>query len=447
MNVLWRLSYFMLAQLYMIILGMIMKLALALTLSAALLMRCSAANAPETKTASTFDSTAMDSLLSGAVERGDIIGTSALVFDEGQVVYQGAFGLGDRERNTPVNMDTVWRIYSMTKPVTSVVIMDLQEEGKLKLSDPVSKYIPELADMKVAKMGEDGKPAFEAQARPMTLEDLMLHRSGLGYGIFGPVNPVAAAYEKAGLVTPDETLETKMTKLSKLPLMFQPGEAWYYSYGIDVLGRVAEVVEGKSLGEIMEDRIFEPLGMTETGFTLRPDQVARFVSNYYVTEDGSYALAEDGQQSLFANTDNKFQSGGGGLVSTLGDYVKFAEMMLQGGIYKGHRVLEEATVALMMQDHMGQDKPYLQPWLGPTQNSGFGYGGSVQIADTSEQLALNGKSAGQWGWSGAARTEFYIDRPNDAFGIIMLQFFSAQDPKIHADFRALAYEQTKGNTQ
>jgi len=181
---------------------------LAVTLSAALLMGCSAAVTP-TATASKFDRAAMDTLLSQAVSSGDVIGTSAMVFDEGQVVYQGTFGLGDRERNVPVDMDTVWRIYSMTKPVTSVVIMDLQEEGKLKLSDPVSKYIPELANMRVAKMGEDGTPSFEPQARPMTLEDLMLHRSGIGYGIFGPINPVAVAYEKAGLVTPDETLWTR----------------------------------------------------------------------------------------------------------------------------------------------------------------------------------------------------------------------------------------------
>jgi len=252
------------------------------------------------------------------------------------------------ERNTPVDMDTVWRIYSMTKPVTSVVIMDLQEEGKLKLSDPVSKYIPELANMMVAKIGDDGQPSFEPQRRPITLEDLMLHRSGMGYGIFGPVNAVAAAYEKAGLVTPEDNLESKMTKLSKLPLMFQPGEGWYYSYGIDVLGRVAEVVEGKTLGEVMNARVFEPLEMTETGFGLRPDQKARLVSNYYIAKDGSFALAEDGQKSPYSNPEHRFQSGGGGLVSTLGDYAKFAQLMLDGGIYKGHRVLDEATVELMM---------------------------------------------------------------------------------------------------
>ena len=420
-----------------------------LTLSAMLFVGCSSdtMSKPKTPKALKFDVTAMDTLLSEAVSSGDVVGTSAMVFDEGEVVYKGAFGLGDRERNTPVDMNTVWRIYSMTKPVTSVVIMDLQEEGKLKLSDPVSKYIPELANMRVAKIGDDGKPSFEPPMRPITLEDLMLHRSGMGYGIFGPLNPVAAAYEKADLFTPEETLETKMIKLSKLPLMFQPGEGWYYSYGIDVLGRIAEVVEGKSLGEIMDERIFEPLGMTETGFTVRADQKARFVSNYYVTEDGSYAVAEDGQNSPYLNPENKFQSGGGGLVSTLGDYAKFAQLMLEGGVYNGHRVLDEATVKLMMQDHMGQDKPYLLPWLGPEKMSGFGYGGSVEIADTPEKLAQTGKAKGQWGWSGAARTEFYIDPASNAFGIIMLQFFSTEDPQIHADFRALAYAQTKNSTK
>ena len=421
----------------------------ALTLSAILLMGCSSATTPETQdiSAPAFDTAAMDKLLSEAVNNGDVIGTSALVFNEGHTVYQGTFGLGDRERNTPVTMDTVWRIYSMTKPVTSVVIMDLQEEGKLKLSDPVSKYIPELANMQVAKMGEDGKPAFEPQARPMTVEDLLLHRAGLGYGIFGPVNPVAAAYEKAGLLTPEENLETKMTKLSKLPLMFQPGDAWYYSYSIDVLGRIIEVIENKTLGEVMDERIFDPLGMDETGFGVRPDQRSRFVSNYYITEEGSFALAEDGQSSPYLNSDNKFQSGGGGLVSTLGDYAKFAQMMLEGGIYKGHRVLDETTVELMMQDHMGQNKPYLLPWLGPKKMSGFGYGGSVEIADTPEKLAQSGKGKGQWGWSGAARTIFWIDRPNNAYGIIMLQFFSAEDPKLHDEFRSLAYAQTKGTSE
>ena len=395
-----------------------------------------------------FDTKAMDSLLSKAVSSEDVIGVSALVYDDGETVYTGAFGLRDRENNKPVTHDTVWRIYSMTKPITSVIIMDLQEEGKLSLQDPVSKYIPELANMQVASLGEDGNPKFTPQRRPMTLEDLMLHRAGLGYGIFGEVNPVETLYAKAGLFTPSEKLDVKMQKLSQLPLIGQPGAAWYYSYSIDVLGRIAEIVTEQSLGEIMQDRIFGPLGMDETAFYVKPELHDRFVTNYVLKKDGSFErIKGDANNSLFNTnaylTKNAFQSGGGGLVSTLDDYAKFAQMMLDGGIYKGHRVLDEAIVNEMMSDHMGDNPTFLFPWLGAQTNKSFGYGGSVVIQETPEQMASLGQGLGQWGWSGAANTTFWIDRKNKSFGILMLQFFAEEDPALHNDFKALAYAQTK----
>ena len=164
---------------------------------------------PTQSTASKFDASTMDDFLSNAVTSGEVIGVSALIFKSGQSVYKGAFGLRDREQNKPVELDTVWRIYSMTKPITSAVIMDLQDEGKLSLSDPVIQYIPELVDMLVAQKGEDGKPVMAPQKQPMTLEDLMLHRAGLAYGIFGDVNPVETLYAKAGLFTPVKPLKPK----------------------------------------------------------------------------------------------------------------------------------------------------------------------------------------------------------------------------------------------
>ena len=395
-----------------------------------------------------FDTKAMDSLLSKAVSSEDVIGVSALVYDDGETVYTGAFGLRDRENNKPVTHDTVWRIYSMTKPITSVIIMDLQEEGKLSLQDPVSKYIPELANMQVASLGDDGNPKLTPQHRPMTLEDLMLHRAGLGYGIFGEVNPVETLYAKAGLFTPSEKLDVKMQKLSQLPLIGQPGAAWYYSYSIDVLGRIAEIVTEQSLGEIMQDRIFGPLGMDETAFYVKPELHDRFVTNYVLKKDGSFErIKGDANNSLFNTnaylTQNAFQSGGGGLVSTLDDYAIFAQMMLDGGIYKGHRVLDETIVNEMMSDHMGDNPTFLFPWLGAQTNKSFGYGGSVVIQETPEQMASLGQGLGQWGWSGAANTTFWIDRKNKSFGILMLQFFAEEDPALHNDFRALAYAQTK----
>ena len=393
-----------------------------------------------TTTATAFDTAAMDDLLSGAVERGDVIGVQALVFDDGKTVYRNSFGLADRERNVPVKSNTVYRVYSMTKPVTSALIMDLMEEGKLKLTDPASKYIPQLAQMKVVSLGADRKPAYADQTRPMTIEDLLLHRAGMAYGIFGG-NPIEEAWQKAGLFDPQTPMSANMDKMPALPLLGQPGEQWFYSYSIDILGRIAEVITGQNLGEAMNERFFEPLGMSETAFQVSADLKPRFASNYFLQPDGSFVLAEDGQTSPFT-MDGKFESGGGGLTSTTEDWLKFARLLLNEGEYEGTRILEAETVRLMMRDHLG-DTPTLLPWIGGETGAGFGYGGSVQITATPEQETASGRYPGQFGWGGAARTNFWVDPQNDAIGIIMLQFFGGEDPQIHDDFQALTLAQTR----
>lgn len=390
----------------------------------------------------TFDAAAMDSLLSGAVERGEAPAASALIFDGGQVVYKNAFGLASVERGEPLTTDSVVRIYSMTKPVTSAAIMKLVEDGKIALSDPASQYVPQLATMQVLTGADEaGNPIFTAQSNPMTVEDLLLHRAGLAYGIFGQINPVEGLYESADLFNVDETLAQKMDKLGQLPLVAQPGEAWYCSFSIDVLGRIIEVASGQNFEDYLQDNFFDPLGMNDTGFYVRPDQQARFVSNYALTEDGSFALFDDSQDSDFVG-EKAFKSGGGGLVSTLGDYARFCEMMLRGGALDGRRYLSEASVKAMMTDQMDADDAFLFPWF-KDGNVRFGYGGSVVVSDTTEQVAVSGHAEGQWGWSGAARTTFYIDPSSDAFAIIFLQYFVADDPALHDQFRALAYAQTK----
>ncbi len=397
-----------------------------------------------------FDTKAMDALLSNAVANGDVPGVSALVFDDGHIVYKGAFGLRDVERKQPVEIDSVFRIYSMTKPITSALIMDLQEEGKLNIDDPVSQYIPELANMKVATLGPDGTPVLVDQNPQMTIKDLLLHRAGMGYGIFGDMNAVESLYAKAGLfelgeAETDEDLSVKMQKLSQLPLIAQPGTAWYYSYSIDVLGRIAEVVTGQKLSELFEARFFKPLGMTETAFYVRGDQKARFASNYTQTPEGQYVLQDDGQTSDYLRK-RAFESGGGGLVSTLEDYAKFAELMLNKGEYRGTRILSISTVEAMMTNQLDPDDTSMFPWILGDTNAGFGYGGSVHIANDPAQIKKSGKAIGQWGWSGAARTNFWIDPESNAFGIIFLQFFSPEDPKIHDDFHAMVYAQTSGQS-
>ena len=399
---------------------------------------------------SPFDQDRMDALLSNAVKTGEVIGVSALVFDEGAVVYRGAYGLGDRERATPVMLDTVWRIYSMTKPMTSVLIMDLVEDGLIALDDPVSNYIPEVEQMRVAERAADGSVSLVPPKRPMTIQDLLLHTSGLGYGIFGPISPLENMYVEADLFNlqagpdgPQETMAAKIEKVVNIPLLGHPGEQWFYSLSIDVLGVIIERVTDMSLADAFDERLFDPLGMNETGFQVRPDQKARFVSNYTQTEDGTFTLVEDGQTSPFLN-DPVFMSGGGGRGSTLDDVAKFAQMMLDGGIYEGTRILETDTVALMMRPHTDPDIPYLLPWIGNDTGALFGYGGSVQVNPSEDLQKRRGRYPGQWGWGGAARTNFYVDPQNNAFGIIMLQFFSKDDPALHGAFQSLALEQTKG---
>ena len=389
-----------------------------------------------------FDTAAMDNLFTEAVASGEVVGVSALVFDEGKVVYKGAFGQADRERNVDVDFDTVFRIYSMTKPITSALIMDLQEDGLLSVDERASKYIPELANMQVATIRDDGSIALEPQNEPITIKDLLLHRAGLGYGISGPVNPIEEQYIAANLFERTVPLPEKMQALSQLPLMAQPGEGYFYSYATDVLGRIAEIAGNDSLGNLMETRFFKPLGMTETSFQVRPDQKSRFASAYLLQADGSYVLAEDGQTSAFLD-EAIFQSGGGGLVSTLGDYAKFTQMMLSEGELNGTRILEVSTVKTMMQDHLDPDDKAFLPWVKGDTGLGHGYGGTVVTNPTPKLRQSMGYHIGQWGWGGAARTQFYVDPENDAFAIIMLQFFGGEDPSIRHRFRALAYEQTQ----
>lgn len=392
--------------------------------------------------AASFDVAAMDNLLSSAVSRGDVIGVQALVFDEGQTVYRNSFGLADRERNIPVKPDTVYRVYSMTKPVTSALIMDLMEEGKLKLSDPAAKFIPQLAQMKVVSLGPDGRPKYEDQTRPMTIEDLLLHRAGMAYGIFGG-NPIEDAWAQASLFNPQTAMAENIDKMPLLPLLGQPGEQWFYSFSIDILGRIAEILTGQTLGEAMQERFFDPLGMTETSFKVSAELKPRFASNYVLQEDGSFGLADDAQTSPFT-LPGKLESGGGGLTSTTDDWLKFARMLLNEGVYEDGRILEAETVRLMMRDHLG-DVPSLLPWIGGDTGAGFGYGGSVQMTSTPELEAKAGRFPGQFGWGGAARTNFWVDPENNAIGIIMLQFFSPTDPQIHNDFQALALAQTRND--
>lgn len=415
------------------------SLSAALLLSATLLSSCGEDTNTADTAAPTFDKAAMDNLLSGAVESGQTVGTSALVFDEGEIVYTGAFGFADKENAVPMSENTVVRIYSMTKPIMSVIILQMVEEGKIALNDPASKFIPEIGQMRVFDgMSAQGAPQFREPARDITIHDLLTHTSGIAYGIFGGSDPADTAYAQSGLLAPNTTIAQKMTILGNLPLVADPGTIWYYGFNTDVLGRIAEVVDEKPLEQIFDDRIFDPLGMDETGFMVRPDQEARFAQVYMMSEQGWVPAQGPGLADFTA--DNAYISGGGGLVSTLGDYAKFATAFLNDG----GDLLKPETVTMMTSNRLDDSISYAFPWDADGRIR-FGYGGKVVIAEEEAFTCQTGEAPGMWGWGGAARTDYVMDKDSGSFGIIFMQQFQAEDPQLHTDFRKEMWRQTRNS--
>lgn len=389
-----------------------------------------------------FNCAALDEALTSTIAAGRANGLSALVYDDGQVVYKKAFGKSDVERGTDMDGDTVVRIYSMTKPVTAVIIMQMVEEGKISLNDPVKKWIPQIGMMQVySGQDENGTPTFKPQETDITIAHLLTHTSGIGYGLFGAANPLDKIYADSGILNPELGDEARMDLFTRLPLMGQPGKVWYYGLGLDVAGYIAGQVDGKPLGEVMQDRLFTPLGMADTGFAVGEANKSRFASNYAMTENG-LVLYEDGQTSPFV-TGSAWQSGGGGLVSTLDDYAKFAQMLLGRGSVDGVTILKPETVDMIMSDQTAQDTQFLMPWF---ENGALrqGLGGTVVTGSTPALEAAKGHANGQYSWGGAARTHFVIDPDANSYAILFMQQFEDPTPPLFATFRAIARASTAG---
>lgn len=343
--------------------------------------------------------------LDGLVEQGTVPGAAVLVARRGKVAF--VHTTGERAPNAPMTRDTIFRIYSMSKPITSVAALILWEEGKLDLDAPVSRYLPEMADLVVA-VGESG---VESPDRQPTVRDLFLHTSGLTYGIFGQTR-VDKAYRAAGVLNPLEPLERFVTKLGKQPLLYPPGDRWHYSVSIDVLGHVVERVSGQSLDAFMAARIFRPLGMVDTGFFVPADKLGRFAANYAPAAGGVRV------RELPASSPFQFQppmlGGGGGLVSTLDDYARFALMILGRGELDGQRVLRPETVASMLTNQLPQrvaDRA-IAPGVG------FGFGGAVRMrVDPNAPDYVEG----EFGWGGLAGTTFFVAPEQELVGVCMQQ--------------------------
>ena len=357
--------------------------------------------------------------LQAVVDAGDLSGFVTLIWRKGEVAQINTLGLRDVEAGLPMQRDTLFRIASMTKPVTSIAALMLMEEGRLKLDDPVTRWLPELADMQVLKDPAGPIDQTYPAARDITVEDLMTHRSGLAYG-FTSVGPIGQAHEDrlgppiGGQLTPEAWLQA----LGTLPLSYPPGERFHYSHATEVLGFLVARVEGKPLGQVLQERIFGPLGMTDTFFWCPPEKRDRMAKLYRIDprtdrlQDVSYPQTD---------TAPAFEGGGGGLISTADDYLKFARMMLNKGEVDGVRLVKAQTLEMMAQNRLTDAQrqiPFMGIpfWLG----QGFGLGVSV-ITDPEKQAWMGAGSHGAFGWPGAFGTWWQADPAEDMVMIYLIQ--------------------------
>jgi len=379
----------------------------------------------------------------GYVDRGELPGAVLLIARGDKIAYLRAIGYQDRENQTPMKTDAIFRLASMTKPIVSVAVMMLVEEGKIDPGAPVSKYIPEFADLKVGVEATDpatGKPTLTLmpQKRAMIVQDLLRHTAGLVYGQFGD-KLVHQAYREAKVGDRNNTLPEMVTKLSKLPLAHQPGEVWEYSVAIDVLGRIVEIVSGQELDVFLTERIGKPLGMTATDFYVHEADLARLAEAQKPPEGSTSRLPPD------VTKKPKLLSGGGGLVASIGDYLRFSEMLLNGGEYGGARLLAPHTVALMTADALPPGVGYSERALTstgdiaptPAMGQGFGLGFAVRTAAGHNPLP---GSIGNYYWTGAWGTTFWVDPAEKLIAIQMIQTPSESGGPYRRAFRNLVYQ-------
>ena len=401
----------------------------------------------------------IDAYMNQAVADAVMVGGQGVIARDGAVIFSGLWGQRDRERGEAMTEDTLFRIYSMTKPITSVAVMMLYEEGRFNLNDPVSRYIPQLSNLKLALSTTDiqaqsdgtvsrssgvGDTSAQGRAttpeRQPTIRDLLKHTAGFSYGLFGD-SEVDRLYRQAGLPYAHEDLKSFVSALGQIPLQYEPGSRWHYSVSVDVQGRLIEVVSGQSFGEFLSERLFKPLGMKDTFFRVPQPKQARLAQLYqpqgtaqglmtYLTPSRSNRL-EVAHASTSRNyqPDATFESGGGGLVSTTRDYLRFAQMMLNGGALDGVRLLSPKTVSLMSRDHL-DGVPFGRPGTG----FGLGFGIAVDVGASGEL-----GSDGEYNWGGAAGTRFWIDPQERLIGIFMVQSRPHRTP-LAQRFKTLTYQ-------
>ena len=377
----------------------------------------------------------LDAYIQNEITGNKIPGAIMMIQRNGETAYFKSFGVRDPGTKEPMTPSTIFRIYSMSKPITTVAAMMLVEEGRLQLDDPLSKYIPAFANVKVGveHKAEDGTTTLDTAPvkRPITIQDLMRHTSGLTYGFFGE-GLVKKAYVDAHLFSGDVDNAEFAERLAKLPLAYQPGTTWDYSHSTDILGRVVEVVSGKSLLQFEKERLLDPLGMTNTSFYVTDPAKTSLVAEPFPGDRKIGNDAEMGDPRVV----QKWESGGGGMVSTIGDYARFAQMLLNGGTLDGKRYLSPKTVAYMGSNHLGPNSGVVPgPYYLPGAGFGFGLGFAVR---TEAGVSPAEGSVGEMNWSGAGGTSFWIDPKENMFVVFMAQTVS-QRGRIRVALKNVVY--------
>jgi CubicO group peptidase (beta-lactamase class C family) len=370
----------------------------------------------------------------GYVENGKLAGAVVLIARRGKVAYLQSFGWSDKESRASMREDAIFRIASQTKPIVSVAVMMLQEQGAMLISDPVGKYLPEFRNTTVA-VPKDGNGYDVVNAkRPITIRDLLTHTAGIGYGSGTAKERWGAANIQGWYFADrDEPIGATISRIASLPFDAQPGERWVYGYATDILGALVERISGVSLEEFLRTRIFQPLGMMDTHFYLPTVKRDRLAAVYSATQSGGIERAPDPGgmvgQGAYMNGPRKSYSGGAGLLSTAMDYARFLQMMLNGGTLDRPRILSRKTVELMTTDHVGL--------LYGTPGVGFGLGFSV-VTDLGARGQLG--SVGEFGWGGAYHSTFWVDPREDLVVVYFTQLIPAGDADDHGKLRALVYQ-------
>ncbi len=373
------------------------------------------------------------------VTSGKLPGVTVWIARRGRVAYRYTTGMASREAGQAMAPETIVRIYSMTKPLTSVAVMMLFEEGHFQLDDPVCQFIPAFTSMRVAAGGQRGKIDTVPAARPITIRDLLTHTSGLTYG-FMQSTLVDALYRDEGIdfQTAECTLGELVERAAALPLLAQPGTQWNYSIATDVLGHLVAVVSGQPFGEFLQQRVIEPLGMMDTSFYVPAQKHERFAANYARSAAGGLQLLDDPATSRYL-APRAIDSGGGGLVSTAADYMRFCQFLLNRGELDGTRLLGRKTVALMTANHLNGDMAAMgMPRFSESSYEGVGFGLGFSVTLDPARAQVTG-TPGEYAWGGAASTAFWIDPVEDMAVVLLTQLTPSSTYPIRRELRVLSY--------